>query len=136
MTFSAAARMSTLKRAVNCRSAKTHIALPIHIHRKAADFIGGLFSHCLDKGYAVNAGFCNLLSVMQSMSRAGNPYDNAVMESFWGRFKDVLRCRFHYWERDDLHGVIAEAIHYFNFCRPLRNLNGKPPALFRTVLAA
>ena len=45
--------------------------------------------------------YCNLLSeynVIQSMSRAGNPYDNAVMESFWGRFKDTLRKHFRYWE--------------------------------------
>ena len=48
-----------------------------------------------------SAGYCNLLSeynVIQSMSRAGNPYDNAVMESFWGRFKDTLCCHFRYWE--------------------------------------
>lgn len=86
-----------------------------------------------------SAGFCNLLSqynVIQSMSRAGNPYDNAVMESFWGRFKDVLRCRFRYWECDNLMPLIAQAVHYFNFCRPIRKLNGKPPALFRTELAA
>lgn len=86
-----------------------------------------------------SAGFCNLLSeynVIQSMSRAGNPYDNAVMESFWGRFKDVLRYRFHYWEHDNLSCVIADAIHYFNFSRPIRKLNGKPPALFRTELTA
>ena len=86
-----------------------------------------------------SAGFCNLLSqynVIQSMSRAGNPYDNAVMESFWGRFKDTLRFHFRYWECDDLSSVIAEAIHYFNFVRPIRKLNGKPPVLFRTEPAA
>ena len=86
-----------------------------------------------------SAGFCNLLSeynATQSMSRAGNPYDNAVMESFWGRFKDALRIHFRYWERDDLSAVVAEAVHYFNFIRPVRKLNGKPPVLFRTDLAA
>ncbi len=34
-----------------------------------------------------SAGYCNLLTqynVLQSMSRAGMPRDNAVMESFWG----------------------------------------------------
>ena len=44
-----------------------------------------------------SAGYCNLLkeyNVIQSMSRAGNPRDNAVMESFWGRFKDTLRKHF------------------------------------------
>ena len=86
-----------------------------------------------------SAGFCNLLSrysVIQSMSRAGNPYDNAVMESFWGRFKDALRTHFRYWVHDDLNTVVAEAIHYFNYIRPIRKLNGKPPVLFRTELAA
>ena len=86
-----------------------------------------------------SAGYCNLLSqynVIQSMSRAGNPYDNAVMESFWGRCKDALRCHFHYWEHDDINSVIAKAIHYFNFIRPLRKLNGKPPVLFRSELVA
>lgn len=39
-----------------------------------------------------SAGYCNLLqsyNVIQSMSRAGTPRDNAVIESFFGRFKDV-----------------------------------------------
>ena len=48
------------------------------------------------------------------MSRAGNPRDNAVMESFWGRFKDTLRKHFRYWERDDLRSTIEQAIYYFN----------------------
>ena len=66
------------------------------------------------------------------MSRAGVPRDNAVMESFRGRFKDTLRKHFRFRERDDLHEVVAECVHYFNFVRPVRKLNGKPPALFRT----
>ena len=86
-----------------------------------------------------SAGYCNLLkeyNVIQSMSRAGMPRDNAVMESFWGRFKDTLRKHFRYWESDDLRAVIEQAVHYFNYERPLRKLNGKPPALFRTEPAA
>ncbi len=86
-----------------------------------------------------SAGYCNLLTqynVHQSMSRAGVPRDNAVMESFWGRFKDTLRKHFRFWERDDLHDVVAECVHYFNFVRPVRKLNGKPPVLFRTELVA
>ena len=86
-----------------------------------------------------SAGYCNLLkeyNVIQSMSRAGIPRDNAVMESFWGRFKDTLRKHFRYWESDDLRAVVEQAVHYFNYERPLRKLNGKPPALFRTEPAA
>ena len=86
-----------------------------------------------------SAGYCNLLkeyNAIQSMSRAGNPHDNAVMESFWGRFKDTLRKHFRYWESDDLSATIEQAIYYFNNERPIRKLNGKPPVLFRTELVA
>ena len=70
------------------------------------------------------------------MSRAGNPHDNAVMESFWGRFKDTLRKHFRYRESDDLRATIKRALSYFNNERPVRKLNGKPPALFKTELVA
>ena len=86
-----------------------------------------------------SAGYCNLLKeygAVQSMSRAGNPRDNAVMESFWGRFKDTLRKHFRYWECDDLRAIVAQAIYYFNNERPVRKLNGKTPVLFRTELVA
>ena len=86
-----------------------------------------------------SAGYCSLLkeyNVIQSMSRAGNPRDNAVMESFWGRFKDALRKHFRYWEHDDLRATIQRAIYYFNNERPVRKLKGKPPVLFRTELVA
>ncbi len=86
-----------------------------------------------------SADYCNLLTkynAIQSMSRAGTPHDNAVMESFWGRFKDTLRKHFRYWEKDDLFTVVAGCVHYFNYCRPVRKLNGKPPVLFRSELVA
>ena len=86
-----------------------------------------------------SAGYCNLLkeyNVLQSMSRAGNPHDNAVMESFWGRFKDTLRKHYRYWESENLRTTIEQAIYYFNNERPVRKLNGKPPVLFRTELVA
>lgn len=54
--------------------------------------------------------------------KSGNPYDNAVMESFWGRFKDTLRIHFRYWQRDDFSVVVADASHYFNFLRPIASL--------------
>jgi len=86
-----------------------------------------------------SAGYQALLrqyNAIQSMSRAGTPRDNAVMESFFGRFKDVLRFQFRYWEYDDLSATVSEAIHYFNNIRPCRKLNGKPPVLFRNELVA
>jgi len=70
------------------------------------------------------------------MSRSRTPHDNAVTESFCGRFKDALRKHFCYWEKDDLSSVVAGCIHYFNCYRPVRKLNGKPPVLFRLGLVA
>ena len=70
-------------------------------------------------------------NVVQSMSRAGNPKDNAVMESFFGRFKDVLSFQFRYWLEDDLRSVVTKTIHYFNYIRPVRKLNEKTPVQFR-----
>jgi len=86
-----------------------------------------------------SSGYCSLLkeyNVIQSMSRSGTPRDNAVIESFIGRFKDVLRFQFRYWKADDLNSVISETIHYFNCIRPIRKLNGKPPVLFRVERVA
>lgn len=87
-----------------------------------------------------SAGYCNLLksyNVIQSMSRAGTPRDNAVIESFLGRFKDVLRSRFQYWKCDDLKKVIDEAVYYFNYIRPIRTkCKRKPPVQYRLEQAA
>ena len=53
-----------------------------------------------------------------------------------GRFKDVLRSDFKYWRCDNLNDVIAQAIHYFNYIKPLRKLNRKTPVQYRIELAA
>ena len=86
-----------------------------------------------------SAGYCNLLksyNSIQSMSRAGTPRDNAVMESFFGRFKDVLSSHFQYWKCDDIRNVVAQTIFYFNHIRPVRKLKRKPPVQYRIELAA
>lgn len=88
-----------------------------------------------DQGNQYTSAGCQALlrefNAIQSMSRAGTPRDNAVMESFFGRFMDVLRFQFLYWECDNLNFVIEQAVHYFNYERPVRKLNGKPPIQFR-----
>ena len=86
-----------------------------------------------------SAGYCNLLksyNAIQSMSRAGTPRDNAVIESFFGRFKDVMSSHIQYWKCDDIHQDDAETVHYFNYKKPLRKLNKKPPVQYRLELAA
>ena len=86
-----------------------------------------------------SAGYCTILknnNAIQSMSRAGTPHDNAVMESFFGRLKDVLKSHYQYWKCDDLKKTISDAIYYFNHERPLRKLRGKPPVQYRIELVA
>ena len=86
-----------------------------------------------------SAGYCNLLksyNIIQSMSRAGTPRDNAVIESFFGRFKDVMSSHFQYWKCDDIRKVVSDAVFYFNYLRPVRKLNRKPPVQYRIELAA
>ena len=86
-----------------------------------------------------SAGYCNLLksyNTIQSMSRAGTPRDNAVIESFFGRFKDVMSSHFRYLKCDDITKVVSDTVHYFNFIRPVRKLNRKPPVRYRLELAA
>ena len=81
-----------------------------------------------------SAGYCNLLksyNTIQSMSRAGTPRDNAVIESFFGRFKDVMSSHFQYWKCDDIHKVVEDTVYYFNYIRPVRKLKRKPPVRYR-----
>ena len=85
-----------------------------------------------------SAGYTNLLKeyhAIQSMSRAGTPKDNAVIESFFGKFKDILKSR-KFWKADNLKSVIDQAIYYYNYIKPIRKLKGKPPVQFRIEQAA
>ena len=86
-----------------------------------------------------SVGYCNLLksyNVIQSMSRAGTPRDNAVIESFFGTFKDVMYSHFDYKRCNDIRKVISDTIYYFNYIKPLRKLNKKPPVQYRIELIA
>jgi len=56
-----------------------------------------------------------------SMSRKGNCYDNAPMESFWGTLKTELVFHRHFKTRQDAMGAITEYIEMF-YNRQRRNL--------------
>ena len=78
-------------------------------------------------------GYCQLLKnhgIIQSMSRAGNPRDNAVAESLIGHFKDVLYYDFNFRNAINPRNTINIAVDYFNFYRPAYALNYKTPAQF------
>jgi len=70
--------------------------------------------------------------LVQSMSRKGNCYDNAAMESFFG----VLKSEFFYLNKfdsvDALRDGLADYIHYYNHDRIKLKLKGLSPVQYRT----
>lgn len=74
------------------------------------------------------------LGVKQSMSRKGNCLDNAAIESFFGHFKDLLelkKCR----SFEDVEKEVEKKITYYNYERPQRALNKKPPVEYRGLFS-
>jgi transposase InsO family protein len=66
-----------------------------------------------------------------SMSRKGNCYDNAPMESFWGSLKNELVHHQRYSTRADAQAAIQEYIEsFYNRQRRHSRIGNVPPALF------
>ena len=71
--------------------------------------------------------------VIQSMSRRGNCYDNACVESFFGHFKDwleITRCA----SFENLEEIVTREMDFYNNVRPQWGLNKKPPRLYRGLV--
>ena len=79
---------------------------------------------------AFNAQLDNT-TVIRSMSRAGMPTDNPVIESFNGWMKDELEYNFKYKEQDNIYEVIDEYIDYHNNYRLAYSLQYKSPAQYK-----
>ncbi len=63
--------------------------------------------------------FCSLQKITQSMSRAGFPYDNAPMESFYGTFKSDFVSHHSFETDEDLNEATYDYIFvYYNHVRP------------------
>jgi len=72
--------------------------------------------------------------MIQSMSRKGNCYDNAPIESFFGHLKD--ECDYRNWETiDELERKIGKYIKYYNEKRPQWGLQRKTPVEYRSFLS-
>lgn len=74
-------------------------------------------------------------NIVQSMSRAGNPHDNAAVESFFGHFKDILQYDFNYKKQPNLYEVIEKAVYHYNNDRPAYCLNYKSPIQYKNELS-
>lgn len=98
----------------------------------------GLLFHS-DRGvqYAATAYQERLKSygMLQSMSRTGNPYDNAPMESFWATVKKAVVLGRRFRTRKEAMRAIFEYIFGFYNTRRLHSFIGyQPPYLYRSTL--
>ena len=73
---------------------------------------------------------------VQSMSRKGNCYDNAVMENFFGHLKEELFHRVRFLNTDALAAAVEEYIHWYNTKRLSTKLKGLSPVQYRAQALA
>ena len=81
-----------------------------------------------------SAGYCNLLksyNVIQSMSRAGTPTDNPIIESLNGGIKEEMKIDFTLKSVESIPLFIESYVHYFNNERLSYKLNYKTPVQYR-----
>lgn len=69
----------------------------------------------------------------QSMSRKGNCYDNAVIESFFGHMKDEMYTYETYHSVPELIRAIDEHVWWSNYDRIQEKLGGMTPKQFRVT---
>ena len=65
------------------------------------------------------------------MSRKGNCYDNATMESFFGTLKSEFYYRESFDSEAQLQAGLAQFIHYYNHKRIKTKLGGLSPVEYR-----
>ena len=71
----------------------------------------------------------------QSMSRVGRCIDNGPIESFWGTLKCEKFYLHKYDSYEELKLAIDDYIHFYNYDRYQKRLNGLSPLEFRTQAA-
>jgi putative transposase len=92
-----------------------------------------------DRGYQYTSkGFkrkIDAAKMKQSMSRVGRCIDNGPMESFWGTLKCEKYYRRKYKTFEELTLAIKEYIHFYNYDRYQKRLNGLSPMEYRAKAA-
>ncbi|WP_406637664.1 IS3 family transposase [Pseudarthrobacter quantipunctorum] len=73
---------------------------------------------------------------VQSMSRKGNCYDNAVMENFFGHLKEELFHHVRFLSTEALATALNEYIHWYNNERNSTKLKGLSPVQYRAKTLA
>lgn len=73
-------------------------------------------------------------NILRSMSRAGTPTDNPIIEALNGWMKEELFLDFNFATAEDVPKLLDEYVHYFNYERPAAALGYKSPMQFKTEL--
>ena len=73
-------------------------------------------------------------NILRSMSKAGTPTDNAIIEALNGWIKAELRLDFGLETTEDVPKLLDEYVHYFNHRRPAAALGYKSPVQYKTEL--
>lgn len=73
-------------------------------------------------------------NIIRSMSRAGTPTDNPIIESLNGWIKAEMACDFRYWTLDHFPQFMKWYVQYFNTQRPAYSLNYKTPIQYKSDL--
>ena len=74
-------------------------------------------------------------NMKRSMSRAGTPTDNQIIESINGWIKEELAIDFNLYKTDNIQKTINEYIKYYNNERLAYSLQYKSPVQYRTELS-
>ncbi|MDQ0922635.1 putative transposase [Pseudarthrobacter sp. W1I19] len=91
---------------------------------------GFQYQHTSWRGLLTGAG------AVQSMSRKGNCYDNAVMENFFGHLKEELFHHVRFLTVEALEAALHEYIHWYNTERISTKLEGLSPVQYRAQALA
>ena len=91
---------------------------------------GFQYQHASWRTLLENAG------AVQSMSRKGNCYDNAVMENFFGHLKEELFHRVRFLSTDALAAALKEYLRWYNTERISTKLEGLSPVQYRAQALA
>ena len=112
--------VDTLKKAIN--NEKTGAGLILHSDQ-GCQFASWTFMD-----------FCKSHGILQSMSKAGCPYDNAPMERFYKTFKDELVYRHHFMNAKELDDAVAQYVFvWYNHVRPHSYNNWMTPFEARNI---
>ena len=74
-------------------------------------------------------------NIKRSMSRAGTPTDNPIIEAINGWIKEEMAIDFNLYKTDDVHKTVKEYIKYYNNERLAYSLQYKSPVQYRTELS-